>query len=333
MTPMWVLYGTGTIARAITQHALQQGHLLTLSGRQYPTVAAMANEFHLPYQVVGLDNPTAIRRLLDQATGIINTAGPFTHTSPPLLRAALDTGTHYLDLSNEWESHRIAHSLHNHATQAGIALVPGAGFGTHAAEALAHHLTQHTPNPANLNVILGTRQGPQTHATRASTRQILKTQPRMQRNGQLTPVSDLHEIHSRNITGAGPRTLVPIADGNLFALTHTLTIPNIAMYATLTTPAPLTRVIIPLARRLTTTKVHNNTLTPTNRIPHQPTKLYAEITDTTGHRYTTTLLTEDGTTYTTTITTNILATTLTPGTHTPHQLLPNKLPPQTQLLH
>lgn len=333
MTSPWIVYGTGTIARAIIAHAHQEGHTVAVAGRHDGKVFALAAELGIPQHVVNLRNATRLRRLLDQAAGIINTAGPFHTTSTPLLRAALDTGTHYVDLSNEWATHQVAHALHNDAARAGIMIIPGAGFGTHAAETLAHHLTAHT-NPTDLGIALGTRQGPRTHATRETTRRILKTPPRIRSEGHLTVVRDFSEIRATSIPGIGERTLVPIADGNLSALTHTLTVPNIVVYATITLPAPIARLTIPITRLLAPSHMRPRH-SPTAPMIARTTQLWGYSWDRSGHRHTRTLITDDSAAYTAEIVTAVLNTTPQPGTHTPHQLLSNTidtLPEHTRIL-
>ncbi|WP_170285605.1 saccharopine dehydrogenase NADP-binding domain-containing protein [Microbacterium rhizomatis] len=334
MTRRWVVYGTGSIARAVASCAIEHGHAVVLAGRRESAVVGLAEKLRIPHRVVDLHEPSGTRRLLEQTTGIINAAGPFRETSAVLFRAALDSGTHYLDVSNEWDSHRMAHSLHDEAIERGIMIVPGAGFGTHAAESLADHLVTQVSAAADLEIVLGTRQGPRTEATRASTRLILKTPPRRRSDGHLTTARDLTAIRSTSLPGIGRVTMVPIADGNLCALTRSQGAANVVVYATVTLVAPIARLMIPLIRRVAASRVRpRGSSSPV--VPARTAQLWGYCAGAGGSIHASTLITDDSARYTAEVVAAILALNPRAGTYTPHQILgtrPGQLAAQARIL-
>ena len=60
---------------------------------------------------------------------VINCAGPFTLAGDALVRAAIATGTHYVDSTGEQTFIRMVFDRHDRAAQrAGVALLPALGF-------------------------------------------------------------------------------------------------------------------------------------------------------------------------------------------------------------
>lgn len=58
---------------------------------------------------------------------MLNTVGPFFRLGPPVLRAAIDAGTHYLDINDDWESTEAMLALDAAAREAGVTAVIGMG--------------------------------------------------------------------------------------------------------------------------------------------------------------------------------------------------------------
>jgi len=60
---------------------------------------------------------------------LINVAGPFGKTQGPLMDACIATGTHYLDVCGKKKEVETAVERHHRAREAGVVLLPTAGFG------------------------------------------------------------------------------------------------------------------------------------------------------------------------------------------------------------
>ena len=138
----WMIYGaagyTGTL---IARHARDRGHRPVLAGRSAPAVAVLAEQLGLRHQAAALDDPAALTAALEGVDLVLNAAGPFLHTAAPLAEACLRAGVHYLDIGNELQAFRALYDLDQRARQAGVTIMPGAGFGVVATNCLARYVS------------------------------------------------------------------------------------------------------------------------------------------------------------------------------------------------
>jgi short subunit dehydrogenase-like uncharacterized protein len=165
-----MLYGaagyTGTL---IAQHARQRGHQPLLAGRSAAAVTALAERLGLPYRELSLDDPATLTAALADVDLVLNAAGPFLNTAGPLAEACVRAGAHYLDIGNELQVFRALYDLDERARQAGITIMPGAGFGVIATNCLARYVSDAVGGAAVLEVATRAavaQQGPGVAATR-----------------------------------------------------------------------------------------------------------------------------------------------------------------------
>jgi saccharopine dehydrogenase (NAD+, L-lysine-forming) len=98
----WIIYGAaGTTGTLIAEEAIRRGHQPLLAGRSAESLASLGKRLGLPWMAVGLDEPSRLQRAVSDVDAVLNAAGPFIATAPPLVEACLATGTHYLDLAGE----------------------------------------------------------------------------------------------------------------------------------------------------------------------------------------------------------------------------------------
>ena len=141
-TRSWMLYGAaGHTGALIAQHARTRGHQPLLAGRSAPAVTALAGRLDLPHRALALDDPAALAAALAGVDLVLNAAGPFLHTATPLAEACLRAGVHYLDIGNELQVFRTLYDLHQRAQRAGVAIIPGVGFGVVATNCLARYVS------------------------------------------------------------------------------------------------------------------------------------------------------------------------------------------------
>ena len=119
----------------------ERGHRPVLAGRSAPAVAALAGHLDLPHRAVALDDPAALHAALAGVDLVLNAACPFLHTAAPLAEACLAAGVHYLDIGNELQVFRALYDLDQRAQQAGVTIMPGAGFGVVATNCLARYVS------------------------------------------------------------------------------------------------------------------------------------------------------------------------------------------------
>ena len=106
----------------------------------------------MPCRALALDDPAALSAALDGVDLVLNAAGPFVHTAAPLAEACLSAGAHYLDIGNELQVFRTLYDLHRRAQLAGVAIIPGVGFGVAATNCLARYVSDAVGGAQHLDV-------------------------------------------------------------------------------------------------------------------------------------------------------------------------------------
>lgn len=86
---------------------------------------------------VDITDGKSLRDLLKDADVVLNTVGPFYRHGTAVLQAAIDTGTHYLDICDDWQPTRDLLALDGPARAAGIRAVIGMGASPGASNLLA----------------------------------------------------------------------------------------------------------------------------------------------------------------------------------------------------
>jgi short subunit dehydrogenase-like uncharacterized protein len=125
-----VLYGaTGYTGRLVADELARRSLDHVLSGRDEAKLARLADERGAVVRAARLDDDGALRGLLENASAVINCAGPFTLAGDALVRAAIATRTHYVDSTGEQPFIRMVFDRHGRsASRAGVALGSALGF-------------------------------------------------------------------------------------------------------------------------------------------------------------------------------------------------------------
>jgi short subunit dehydrogenase-like uncharacterized protein len=125
-----VLYGaSGYTGRLVAAELRRREVEHVLSGRDLAKLEPLGAEHGAPVRAVPLDDEPGLRALLADASAVINCAGPFTLAGDALVRAAVDSGTHYVDSAGEQGFIQMVFERHGAAAErAGVALVPAVGF-------------------------------------------------------------------------------------------------------------------------------------------------------------------------------------------------------------
>ncbi len=194
---MILLYGaTGYTGRLVARTLAVHGMRPVLAGRRAAALRDIAGPLGLDVRAGGLDDLA-----LDGATVLLNCAGPFSVTQPPLLRACLAAGVHYLDLAGEAGEHLAAAAHDADARRAGVLVLPGAGFGIVPSDTLAAHVATRLPGATRIDVALRTVGG----ASRGTAEVVLgnlRTPGVQRRHATLVPAR-----------GGAERLRVDFADG------------------------------------------------------------------------------------------------------------------------
>src|SRR5262249_35724829 len=167
-------------------------------------------------------------------------------TGSPMRAACLDTGCSYLDVNGEVEDFAAALACDERARSAGVAVVPGVGYGVVFAECLAAHLAPRLPGATWLRLSLATRTAGHSRGATESTatamtaggreihRGVLRTRA-MASSTWLAPRGDAHAMRF----AAAPRA-------EIVAVQRSTAIPNIVAGVPLSrAAAALLRVAAP----------------------------------------------------------------------------------------
>jgi short subunit dehydrogenase-like uncharacterized protein len=126
------VYGaSGYTGRLVAREAARRELPLVLAGRDAARLHAVAEALPsaTPVRVAALDDRDALRHALGDCAVVINCAGPFTRFGEPVVRAAVETGTHYVDTTGEQAfMKRVVDRYDDAARAAEVAVVPAAGF-------------------------------------------------------------------------------------------------------------------------------------------------------------------------------------------------------------
>ena len=240
----FMIYGAyGYTGELIARQAVRRGHRPLLAGRQASKLAALARELGgLPWVNVALDDPRGLVAALEQVSAVCHAAGPFVHTSAPLLEACLEARTSYLDITGEIPVFEAIFGRDQAARERGIALIPGVGFDVVPSDCLARFVAEQVPGASELSIAFAV-EGSLSGGTAQSSFEGLLRGNFVRRDGKLVELplgQGLHEVPFSDRT----RPALPIPWGDLVTAFHTTGIPNITTSMAL--PGLLARAL-PLA--------------------------------------------------------------------------------------
>jgi saccharopine dehydrogenase (NAD+, L-lysine-forming) len=236
-----MVYGCGSVGQRIVRAAQAAGLETSVAGRDPAKVAAAAADLGVPWRSAPPDDPG----ILQGATVLVNTAGPLAATAPALIESCLNSGCHYLDVSNELAVFLDAWPRDRAARQAGVAVVPGAGFATAVVEALAQRVLGRIPDADTLTIVRSAPGGPRSGGVRATSAGLLAAGGWSVAGGQLIRTPDSVRVFD---LPEGSRAGVPVGSGEVFAVARATGVPNVAAYYTGRAGPAVLRLAVPFAR-------------------------------------------------------------------------------------
>jgi short subunit dehydrogenase-like uncharacterized protein len=224
-----LIYGaTGYTGSLVARQAKTAGLDFAIAGRNTTKLAALACELDVPYSAFPLDVGMLAKSLAGVSV-LLNCVGPFAKTAEPLIRACIEAGSHYLDITAEINVYRLAERLGADASRAGVMLLPGVGWDVVPTDCLALQLSRRVAQPVSLRVALQVA-GSMSRGSAISAGEIVGAGLMARVDGKLvaTPeaTSALFDF------GNGPVTCAPLSFGDLVTAWHSTGIPNIAMFVT-----------------------------------------------------------------------------------------------------
>lgn len=246
----WLLYGaSGYTGRLIAEQAVLRGHRPLLAGRTPDRLRPLAQRLGLEHAVVGLEDERALARAIDGAPLVLNAAGPFAHTSAPLVRACLAAKSHYADINGEIGVFEANLARGAEARAAGIAILSGAGFDVVAMDCAARFVADRVPDATRLSIGFADP-GPASAGVLKTVLESARHGVVVRRDGQLVEVPAGRGVRRVRFADRERRAM-PMSWGDVSTAFRTTGIPNITTYMATTAAAALgLRLFFPVVGRL-----------------------------------------------------------------------------------
>jgi short subunit dehydrogenase-like uncharacterized protein len=229
----WMIYGAnGYTGELIAREAVQRGLSPILAGRNAEAVGRLARELGLQSRVFSLNDPQGTAAELYGVKAVLHCAGPFVHTSAPMVAACLATGAHYLDITGEIPVFETVLARGEAARKAGVALLPGVGFDVVPSDCLAARLARALPDATELALAFYSEKGSVSRGTLKTMIESLPHAGAIRKDGRIVPVPVAWDAREIDFGGrAGRRWAMTIPWGDVSTAYHSTGIPNIRVYS------------------------------------------------------------------------------------------------------
>lgn len=132
------VYGaTGYTGQHVARWLAMRGHRPVLAGRDESRLGLVAGGLQAAADVIAveLDDAVGLRAFAEKCDGIVHCAGPFSRYGVPLVNAAIEAGTPYVDHASQPEfACLVMEGFDERARLAGVAVVPALSFFTALAD-------------------------------------------------------------------------------------------------------------------------------------------------------------------------------------------------------
>ncbi|HAI58261.1 MAG TPA: hypothetical protein DCM32_00070 [Xanthomonadaceae bacterium] len=236
----WMIYGAnGYTGRLMAKEAVARGLRPILAGRRRVELESLARELGgLEVRVFGLE-ASALDLGLRGVSLVLHCAGPFSKTCAPMLAACLRAKAHYLDITGEIDVFAHCHQHDAKAREAGIVVLPGAGFDVVPTDCLAAQLKRDLPDASALVLAFEAGGGPSPGTAKTSVEGLGK-------GGRVRIAGELRKVplawKSRTFDRDGEaRSAMTIPWGDVYTAYLSTGIPDIEVYMAVP-PAVIGRV-------------------------------------------------------------------------------------------
>lgn len=225
----WMIYGAnGYTGQLVAEEAVSRGHRPMLAGRSLDKVEPVASRLGLESEAFDLDDRAAVARRLRGFDLVFHSAGPFVFTSEPMVRACLEAGVSYVDVTGEIPVFERTFELDAEARAKGICLMSGVGFDVIPTDCLAKYVADQVPGATDLEIAFAAVGRPSA-GTMKSAIEAMPQGGFVRRGGKL--VSSLPGAEVRRVRFIDrERTVMSIPWGDLETAYHSTGIGNITTY-------------------------------------------------------------------------------------------------------
>jgi short subunit dehydrogenase-like uncharacterized protein len=226
----FLIYGSyGYTGQLIVEHALKGGMRPLLAGRNVKKLQAQAERHGLDCRAFSLQNTSKLDAALQEVDAVLHCAGPFVRTYRQMAEACVRTQRHYVDISGEIAGFEALAAMDGRAKQAGIMLLPGAGFDVVPSDCLAAHLKQRLPAARHFRLFLQGVGAGVSRGTAKSAIENMHRQGMIRRDGELVQVPPAWNVRERDF-GRGYTKVVSVGWGDVSTAYYSTGIPNIETY-------------------------------------------------------------------------------------------------------
>lgn len=221
-----LIYGaTGYTGRMAAERAKALGLSFEIAGRDRSRLVSLADQLGVPFRVFDAD--ANAEASLSGISVLLNFAGPFAHTAEALMRACVNAGVDYLDITAEINVYRLAERLGTEAVSHSVMLMPGVGWDVVPTDSLAVHVAKRVKDPFALNIALHVP-GSMSRGSAMSVSEIIGAGVLARVDGELVATPDATPRHFD--FGEGLVLCAPLSFGDLVTGWHSTGIANIAMF-------------------------------------------------------------------------------------------------------
>lgn len=148
---IWVV-GAGFMGRSALEILARDLPRATFTVVDRNPAALTAAADLVPGRVRGVEADVSQSLTIDDATLVVNLAGPFFTGTDTVARAAIAAGCDYIDIADDVEGTRSVLALHDEALAKGVSLVTGAGLSPGVSNWLAGDLLDEHPDADGIQV-------------------------------------------------------------------------------------------------------------------------------------------------------------------------------------
>lgn len=227
-----IIYGaTGYTGSLVARQAKALGLDFVIAGRDAAKLEALSKDLEVPYAAFSVDSITELVMALAGYEVVLNCAGPFAKTAEPIIRACIEVGAHYLDITAEFKVYALAESLSDKARIGGSMLLPGVGWDVVPSDCLAVHTVAKVEKPERLRIALQVA-GSMSRGSAISATEIMAVGLLARVNGEIVAVP--HAKTAEFNFGDGYVECYPLSFGDLITAWHSTGVPNIEMFVHVT---------------------------------------------------------------------------------------------------
>ena len=228
MEKKFLIYGaTGYTGKLIAKLAKKHRFTAMLGGRNSEKLKMLSETHDLDYRSVSLDNNSALKDVLSEIDCVLHCAGPFSETAAPMIKACLETRTHYLDITGEIEVFERHALLDKEAKSSEIMIMSGVGFDVVPTDCMAAYVKKGLPDADQLFLSVSGA-GKISPGTAKTAIESIGRGTQIRRDGRI--VQTATPLYKEADFGNGPVKTIAVSWGDVATAYYTTGIPDIRVY-------------------------------------------------------------------------------------------------------